>query len=229
MGTFDTCVIETTKAGDISQSGRNSKPLAARSISVGGYEVNRLIAKELLFEIVGKGYDRTQLNSALREYKRLKNLDDQMLALEKLSAFAKKYHRLLHSVEQAKRVVSNGMPSWRLDADLSSAGGCTAEVPTRPLEEGSPITSLRLDGALLRKIFEEKVWRPHLLPAVKDRMTGLGDNPEVFKVKKRNKLLEFFEASLTSETSNVSAALRDLFQTELSARPLLLLPGAVQF
>jgi hypothetical protein len=61
------------------------------------------------------------------------------------------------------------------------------------------------------------------------QMTGLGDNPEVFKVKKRNKLLEFFEASSTSETSNVSAVLRDLFQTELSARPLLLLPGAVQF
>src|SRR5208283_4048842 len=61
------------------------------------------------------------------------------------------------------------------------------------------------------------------------QMTGLGDNPEVFKLKKRNKLLEFFEASSTSETSNVSAVLRDFFQTELSARPLLLLPGAVQF
>ena len=180
-GTFDTCVIQTTKAGDISQSGRNSKPLAARSISVGGFEVNRLIAQELLFEIVGKGYDRMQLNSALKDYKRLKNLDDQTLALEKLSAFTRNYHRLLHSVEQAKCVVSNGMPSWRLDADLSSAGGCTVEVPTRPFEEGSPITSLRLDGALLRKIFEEKVWRPHLLPAVKDTIqraaAELGNRP----------------------------------------------------
>jgi ClpP class serine protease len=52
------------------------------------------------------------------------------------------------------------------------------------------------------------------------QMTGLGDNPETFKVKKRNKLLQFFEASSTSETSNVSAVLRDLFQTELSARVL---------
>ena len=59
--------------------------------------------------------------------------------------------------------------------------------------------------------------------------SGIQDNPEVFKVKKRNKLFEFFEALTTSQTSNVSAALRDLFQTELSARPLLLLPGAVQF
>jgi hypothetical protein len=61
------------------------------------------------------------------------------------------------------------------------------------------------------------------------QMTGLGDNPKVFKVKKRNKLLEFFEALTTSETSNVSTVLRDLFQTELSARPLLLLLGAIQF
>jgi hypothetical protein len=34
-------------------------------------------------------------------------------------------------------------------------------------------------------------------------MTGLGDNPEVFKVKKRNKLLEFFESSSTSETKRL--------------------------
>ena len=59
------------------------------------------------------------------------------------------------------------------------------------------------------------------------QMTGLGDNPEIFKVKKRNKLLEFFEARCQlRRSSNVSAVLRDLFQTELSARPLLLLPGA---
>ncbi len=67
-GTFDTCVIETTKAGDISQTGRNAKPLAARSIAFGGYEVNRLIAQELLLRIVEKGHDRTLLKAALREY-----------------------------------------------------------------------------------------------------------------------------------------------------------------
>ena len=35
-GTFDVSVIETTKDGDISHSGRNSRPLASKSIPVGG-------------------------------------------------------------------------------------------------------------------------------------------------------------------------------------------------
>ena len=33
-GTFDVCIIETTKEGDISQSGRNSRPLAASSLRI---------------------------------------------------------------------------------------------------------------------------------------------------------------------------------------------------
>jgi hypothetical protein len=60
-------------------------------------------------------------------------------------------------------------------------------------------------------------------------MTGLGDNPEVFKVKKRTSFWSSSKRRQRRGTSNVSTALRDLFQTELSARPLLLSPGAVQF
>ena len=36
-GTFDLSVIETTKQGDISESGRNSKPYGASSDQVGGF------------------------------------------------------------------------------------------------------------------------------------------------------------------------------------------------
>ena len=60
------------------------------------------------------------------------------------------------------------------------------------------------------------------------QMTGLGDNPDVFKPKKQSRLLELFDQASTSETSTVSAALRNLLQTDLTARPLLVLPGAVQ-
>ena len=35
-------------------------------------------------------------------------------------------------------------------------------------------------------------------------MTGLGDNPDVFKVKKRSRIMEFFEGSATSESANVA-------------------------
>lgn len=36
-GTCDVCIIETTKEGNISQSGRNSRPLAASSAPVAGF------------------------------------------------------------------------------------------------------------------------------------------------------------------------------------------------
>lgn len=180
-GTFDTCVIETTKAGDISQTGRNAKPLAARSSPMGGFALNRLIAEELLLQVVVKGPDRTALRAALREYQRLKNLEDRALSVEKYAAFARNYRTLLRSVEQAKCLVCNGMPTWRLDADLPRAVGCTVEVPSRPLEEGSPIAPQRLDAGLLRRIYEEQVWKQHLLPVVKDTIgrasAELGSKP----------------------------------------------------
>ncbi|MFT8307316.1 hypothetical protein [Acetobacter malorum] len=169
-GTFDTCVIETTKTGDISQSGRNAKPLAAKSVPVGGFAVNRYLAEALLMRVVEKGPDRTALNGALREYTRLKNLDDVSLVSEKYAAFAKNYRRLLQSVEQAKCIVCNGMPNWKLDAEPPRGLGCTVDVPNRPLDERSPMSPIRLDAALLWQVFEQKVWKSALLPAVRETL-----------------------------------------------------------
>jgi hypothetical protein len=59
-------------------------------------------------------------------------------------------------------------------------------------------------------------------------MAELGDDPQVFKVKKRSKLLELFEEAASSESSKFSAVLGQIFRSELR-RPLLLLPGAIQF
>ena len=47
-GTFDVCVVSSSKEGDISQSGRNSRPLAGDSSPIGGFHINRLIAEDLL-------------------------------------------------------------------------------------------------------------------------------------------------------------------------------------
>ena len=66
-GTFDTSIIETTAAGDISQSGRNSRPLArvfdrhqsAASTSTG------TIAEALLFRALHKGVDKQAVRRAI--------------------------------------------------------------------------------------------------------------------------------------------------------------------
>jgi hypothetical protein len=43
-GTCDVCIIETTREGDISQSGRASRPLAAQSEAIGGFQGRRISA-----------------------------------------------------------------------------------------------------------------------------------------------------------------------------------------
>lgn len=47
-GPSDVSVVDTTASGDVSGSGRNSRPLAAASIAVGGAYINMSIAKDLL-------------------------------------------------------------------------------------------------------------------------------------------------------------------------------------
>lgn len=59
------------------------------------------------------------------------------------------------------------------------------------------------------------------------QLSGLGDNPEIFKVKKRRGVMEFFEEA--SSESKLSKFAEQLMQSELNARPLFLLPGAIHF
>jgi protease-4 len=58
-------------------------------------------------------------------------------------------------------------------------------------------------------------------------MTGLGKNPEVFKPKKHRGVFDMFEEA-TSESKFTKLA-HEVTGVQLSARPLFLMPGAVQF
>jgi hypothetical protein len=171
-GTFDVSVIETTAAGDISQTGRNSKPLAARSIPTGGFALNRAIAETLLFKALDKNVDKGAVRKALDAYTLLKNLDDDALALHRPdhAAFARNYRRFLQSVEQAKLGVCSGITSWRLDADLTLASAYRVDVPQRPLQVDSPLVPIRFEAAELRSVYEERIWKQKLLPAIRDTL-----------------------------------------------------------
>lgn len=168
-GTFDASLIETTAAGDISQGGRNSKPLAARSIPVGGFVINHAIARDLLFRGLDKSVDKGAVTRALEAYNQLKNVDDDNLSLHRAdhAALVRNFRRLLRSVEQAKLAVSSGVTSWRLDADLTSSPACSVEVPQRPLHDESSWTPVRLEAGELRNIFVERIWKQKLLPEIK--------------------------------------------------------------
>jgi hypothetical protein len=169
-GTFDASVIETTASGDISGGGRNSRPLAAKSIPVGGFYINRLIAEMLLFQALEKGVDKAGVRRALDAFIDLKNADDETLVKHRADHvnFVRNYRRLLRLVEQAKITICSGISNWRLNSDLSSSPACRVEVPQRPLSEVSPWVSLRLEAGEIRRIFEDRIWKQNLLPTIRE-------------------------------------------------------------
>jgi protease-4 len=59
------------------------------------------------------------------------------------------------------------------------------------------------------------------------QMTGLGDNPEIFKAKKPRGIRDFLEE--TSSESKLSHLAEQLMQSRLSGQPLFILPGAARF
>jgi hypothetical protein len=171
-GTFDASVIETTAAGDISGGGRNSRPLAAKSIPVGGFFINRMIAEHILFKNLEKGVDKGAVRRALDAFPDLKNADDETLEKHRADHvnLVRNYRRLLQSIEQAKVTICSGITSWRLNADLTSSPACRVDVPLRPLSEASPWAPIRLEANDLRQIFEERIWKQKLLPAISETL-----------------------------------------------------------
>src|SRR5262249_44619889 len=49
-GSFDSCIIESDKQGEVTGKAKNTKPYAAFSDAVGGYFVNQVIAERLIYK-----------------------------------------------------------------------------------------------------------------------------------------------------------------------------------
>lgn len=165
-GTFDISVIETTKLGDVSQSGVNSRPLSAKSLQVGGFFINRLLAENLLMEAVDRNL-RADVRRSLELAGRTKTLDDIANLNEKQQAFYRHYKRLLHAVENAKLQICNSIANWSLSADLSGLVPVPISVPANPYSPDTRVATLKLDAGMLRRVFEEQVWKQKLREAIR--------------------------------------------------------------
>lgn len=165
-GTFDISVIETTKSGDVSQSGTNSKPLGAKSVQVGGFFINRQLAADLLIKAVAKEL-RADVRKSIDRADRIKTPDDLAEVAEKQQTFFRHYRRLLQTVETAKLSVCNLIANWNLEADLSGVTPFPISVPTDPYDPASRMATLRLDAGMLRHAFEEGVWKAKMRDAVR--------------------------------------------------------------
>lgn len=164
-GTFDVCIVETTKQGDISQTGRNSKPLGASSEPVGGYEINRQLARHLFKLHLLEGGKKDQFKKGIELYTKWRLNEASLEAARPDSRnFAVNFHRTALELEDAKLALCRAITTWDLDAPLSQ---CTnVRLPADPFVENPASKSVQLSATELRAIFSEEIWDRRLKSVV---------------------------------------------------------------
>ena len=158
-GTCDVCIIQTTKEGDISGGGVNKRPLAGKSLPVGGYTVNRTIAEHLVKKVT----DSAAVKTALREYKDWLEGRRSIDALDpRYKQFIDMFHRLVHKVEHLKLTLSRATTDWSLTAEPRFSA--SVAVPTDPFVSDGKQTFVSMSVAELREVFIQKIYLPLLKP-----------------------------------------------------------------
>ncbi|ONM45217.1 hypothetical protein BXT89_03260 [Halopseudomonas pachastrellae] len=158
-GTFDACVIESTNKGDISLSGKSSKPLAADSVPVGGFVVNREIATFLIKLNLDNG-KRKEADRYIAQYQRvlIGELKLEDLGVKNRS-FIENYKKLEASAEGFKIELSSKISNWRLDSDAYEK--VMVDVPADPFAS-SGFVKIEFYAHQLRTVFVNEVWNKKL-------------------------------------------------------------------
>lgn len=165
-GTFDTCVVETKRDGDISQSGKNSNPLGASSNPIGGFEINRLVAESLAHQ-QHRGQE-SLVRKAVEIYGKWRRSGEELSSYSsEFQHFISKFHKLVHDVEESKLQVSKNIMDWRLDKTASFS--VPVKVPRDFFANGGGNTNLHLKASEVQGIFCNKVW-PRLKDAIKQTL-----------------------------------------------------------
>ncbi|MER9852529.1 MULTISPECIES: hypothetical protein [unclassified Mesorhizobium] len=167
-GTFDVSVIETTAQGDISQSGRNQKPLAAKSVAAAGYYINRCIAEYLIFKSDKSLLKNKSARRGIELYSQGKWQEGDPTINPEIYTFMQNFHRLVQSAEKAKVAICSSISQWDLAANLSAKVPVRVSVPARPFAAEPGRVEISLDAAELKDIFERDVWNKKLKGAIVD-------------------------------------------------------------
>ena len=163
-GTFDTCVIESTQAGDVSLTGKHSKPLAANSTPHGGFYINRQIAKYMLKRMTPDNRKR-EIERSYEYYLRCERGELRAGDLkESTQRFIEHMTRLESIVERYKLELSGKISNWGLTGE--SYEKVMIPVPIDPFSDCA-WTEEELFGHQLRRLFIDEVWNRRLMPVVK--------------------------------------------------------------
>lgn len=158
-GTFDICIVQSTAKGDVSLSGKHSKPLSADSAPIGGFFINSAIAEYLIKQRL-EGPDRRKADQCIKAYRRLKKgelLYDQIGEEKKI--FANNLRNLEIKVERAKIELVSKIMNWSLDGD--SYEKVLVDVPRNPFSESEWI-SAEFFAHQFRRTFLEEVWNKNI-------------------------------------------------------------------
>lgn len=177
-GTFDVCLIETTKDGDVSEGGRMARPISASSIPVGGFFINRAIAEELMRKVLAPKKLESALNKGLDMYRRWRHDEFDIGTLaSNHQHFINHFHDLAHRVEGTKLALCRTMKDWTLEANLAQP--IPVAVPCDPFVSDPAMVSVPFTAAELRQVFVSKIWEKELKGAVrlslqrgKDELSG---------------------------------------------------------
>ncbi|WP_210397396.1 Hsp70 family protein [Motiliproteus sediminis] len=158
-GTFDACVIESTNKGDISISGKSSKPLAADSVPIGGFFINREIASYLIKRNLENG-KRKEADRYIGQYQRILKGELKLEDLgTKSKCFINNYKKLEAAAEKFKLDLSLKINNWRLDTDAYEK--TIVDVPLDPFVSDVFVKD-EFYAHQMRTIFVHEVWNKKL-------------------------------------------------------------------
>jgi hypothetical protein len=169
-GTFDICIIETTKEGDIRRGGKNARPLGAASSPIGGFFLNALIAETLYRQVVPQG-QAAKIGKGLDLYRRWRKEGDNVLSTagQEYANFCRRFHHAIHEVEDPKIRICRRITTWAVDAPLSITDRVSLIADPFGSSEDRVVGTLTAEG--LRDIFVNQLWPKHLRPVIQKSLT----------------------------------------------------------
>lgn len=160
-GTFDVCIIETTKTGDIKIGGKHSRPIAASSVPRGGYFINRIIAENILKKVCNQ-----KISKGIKLYSEWRR---ESIDIEDLNAknriFIRNFHNLIYAIETVKINLCNQIQYW--DIENIPTVSTPAQIPQDPFSEDDKQVNVTFSAKELFEIFHKQIWIPYLKNNIK--------------------------------------------------------------